>query len=240
MNVGKKGLMGMEISDSKAMDSGNLDPELKMVEQVMHSIPLMGLVNDSDNSLTGGVPKETEETMDDMATENPQGGQENGLQSGAKAWNAAWGNLRIEATKVFMQANCLMELETLPRRLKHLNSRHDLLHSEFLRIEVREDRLPDDIRWLRGVFNTLYSILRNIVKVMENERKEKELLEGLPIVTVSDFHVDDGLFCGVCRDDFIWGEEVREIPCMIGHIFHSHCIWPWLEDHNTCPILYGK
>ncbi|GLJ44040.1 hypothetical protein SUGI_0918430 [Cryptomeria japonica] len=202
-------------------------------------VSLVDQLEDDDIVRDPSLSPETTRSLLVFPTPN-QGGQENGLQSGAKAWNAAWGNLRIEATKVFMQANCLMELETLPRRLKHLNSRHDLLHSEFLRIEVREDRLPDDIRWLRGVFNTLYSILRNIVKVMENERKEKELLEGLPIVTVSDFHVDDGLFCGVCRDDFIWGEEVREIPCMIGHIFHSHCIWPWLEDHNTCPILYGK
>ncbi|XP_057828582.1 uncharacterized protein LOC131039765 [Cryptomeria japonica] len=128
------------------------------------------------------------------------------LPEWCKSLECRMGDLRIEATKVFMQAN------------------------------FYEDQLPAHIRWLRGVFNTLYSILRNIVKITENERKAKELVEGLPIVTVSDFHVDDGLFCGVCRDDFIWGEEVREIPCMIGHIFHSHCIWPWLEDHNTCPI----
>ncbi|GLJ44042.1 hypothetical protein SUGI_0918450 [Cryptomeria japonica] len=162
--------------------------------------------------------------------------RENELVEWCKSLECRMGDLRMEATTLFMQANYLMERETLPRRLQHLNSRHDLLHSEFLLIEVHEDRLPADIRWLRGVFNTLYSILRNIVKITENERKARKLVEGLPIVTVSDFHVDDGLFCGVCRDDFILGEEVREIPCMIGHIFHSHCIWPWLEDHNTCPI----
>ncbi|GLJ07907.1 hypothetical protein SUGI_0076560 [Cryptomeria japonica] len=171
-----------------------------------------------------------------MQEERKMGCRENELVEWCKSLECRMGDLRIEATKVFMQANCLMERETLPRRLQHLNSLHDLLHSEFLLIEVHEDRLPGHIRWLRGVFNTFDSLRKKIVKIMENERKAKELVEGLRTVTVSDFHVNDGLFCGVCRDDFILGEEVREIPCMIGHIFHSHCIWPWLEDHNTCPI----
>ncbi|GLJ44043.1 hypothetical protein SUGI_0918470 [Cryptomeria japonica] len=171
-----------------------------------------------------------------MQEERKMGCRANELVEWCKSLECRMGDLRIEATKLFMQANCLMERETLPRRLQHLNSLHDLLHSEFRLIEVHEDRLPGHIRWLRGVFNTFDSLRKKIVKIMENERKAKELVEGLPIVTVSDFHVNDGLFCGVCRDDFILGEEVREIPCMIRHIFHSHCIWPWLEDHNTCPI----
>ncbi|GLJ15679.1 hypothetical protein SUGI_0257890 [Cryptomeria japonica] len=144
------------------------------------------------------------------------------------------GDLRIEATNLFMQANCFMEREALPRRLLRLNCIHDSLYS--LYSEVHEDRLPADIRWLRGVFNTFDSLRKKIVKIVENERKAKEFVEALPIVTISGFHVDDELFCGVCRDDFILGENVREIPCMIRRIFHSHCIWPWLEDHNTCPI----
>ncbi|GLJ07857.1 hypothetical protein SUGI_0075630 [Cryptomeria japonica] len=171
-----------------------------------------------------------------MQEEKKMGCRENELAEWCKTLECRMGDLRIEATKLFIQANCFMEREALPRRLQQLNSLHDSLYSEFLLIEVHEDRLPADIRWLRGVFNTFDSILKSIVKIMENERKAKELVEGLPIVTVSDFHVDDGLFCGVCRDDFILEEEVREIPCMIRHIFHSHCIWPWLEDHNTCPI----
>lgn len=38
----------------------------------MHSIPLMDLVKDTDNSIVGGEPKETTETTDDLTAENPQ------------------------------------------------------------------------------------------------------------------------------------------------------------------------
>ncbi|GLJ16631.1 hypothetical protein SUGI_0285460 [Cryptomeria japonica] len=171
-----------------------------------------------------------------MQEEKQMGCREKEVAEWCTSLESRMGDLRIEATNLFMQANCFMNRQDLPHCLQHLNSRHDSLYSEFLQIEVHEDRLPTDIRCLRGIFNTFDSLRKKIVKIMENERKAKELVEGLPIVTISNFHVEDGLFCGVCRDDFILGEEVREIPCMIRHIFHSHCIWPWLEDHNTCPI----
>ncbi|GLJ07861.1 hypothetical protein SUGI_0075730 [Cryptomeria japonica] len=44
------------------------------------------------------------------------------LPEWCKSLECRMGDLRIEATKVFMQANCLMERETLPRRLQQLNT----------------------------------------------------------------------------------------------------------------------
>lgn len=73
MNMGTEGVMGKEIYDNKALDSGNLDSDLKMVEQVMQSLPLMDLGNDIHNSPTGDVPKEIEKITNDMAVVNPQG-----------------------------------------------------------------------------------------------------------------------------------------------------------------------
>lgn len=41
--------------------------------------------------------------------------------------------------------------------------------------------------------------------------------------------------CAVCTEDFVDGIEVRELPC--GHIFHPHCIDPWLLSFAaTCPL----
>ena len=45
---------------------------------------------------------------------------------------------------------------------------------------------------------------------------------------------DENLQCSVCWDNFVLDESVRELNC--GHIFHTDCIVPWLEQHATCPV----
>ncbi|KAK1757806.1 hypothetical protein QBC47DRAFT_377013 [Echria macrotheca] len=41
--------------------------------------------------------------------------------------------------------------------------------------------------------------------------------------------------CAVCTEDFVAGVDVRQLHC--GHIFHPHCIDPWLVSFAaTCPL----
>jgi Ring finger domain len=41
--------------------------------------------------------------------------------------------------------------------------------------------------------------------------------------------------CPVCTEDFVENERVRVLPC--GHIYHQHCIDPWLFGKTgTCPL----
>jgi hypothetical protein len=43
------------------------------------------------------------------------------------------------------------------------------------------------------------------------------------------------LRCSVCTEDFVDADNVRILPC--GHIYHRHCIDPWLLDYaGTCPL----
>uniref|UniRef100_A0A1A7WE43 Ring finger protein 150a n=1 Tax=Iconisemion striatum TaxID=60296 RepID=A0A1A7WE43_9TELE len=40
--------------------------------------------------------------------------------------------------------------------------------------------------------------------------------------------------CAVCIDGYKANDVVRILPCR--HVFHKHCVDPWLQDHRTCPM----
>ncbi|XP_074333502.1 E3 ubiquitin-protein ligase RING1-like [Apium graveolens] len=63
----------------------------------------------------------------------------------------------------------------------------------------------------------------------------KSAVEGLKKVEIGD-EMSDGDYaqCAVCMEAFEVGVEAKEMPCR--HLFHSDCIVPWLEMHNSCPV----
>ncbi|KAM6940314.1 RING finger protein 150a [Xenentodon cancila] len=40
--------------------------------------------------------------------------------------------------------------------------------------------------------------------------------------------------CAVCIECYKPNDVVRILPCR--HVFHKHCVDPWLQDHRTCPM----
>ncbi|XP_056136700.1 RING finger protein 150a [Lampris incognitus] len=40
--------------------------------------------------------------------------------------------------------------------------------------------------------------------------------------------------CAVCIEGYKPSDVVRMLPCR--HVFHKHCVDPWLQDHRTCPM----
>ncbi|CAN9510282.1 unnamed protein product [Ophioblennius macclurei] len=40
--------------------------------------------------------------------------------------------------------------------------------------------------------------------------------------------------CAVCIEGYRPNDVVRILPCR--HVFHKHCVDPWLQDHRTCPM----
>ncbi|KAF6153325.1 hypothetical protein GIB67_003515 [Kingdonia uniflora] len=63
----------------------------------------------------------------------------------------------------------------------------------------------------------------------------KTAVEALPNITISqELLGSDEAQCAVCKDSFELGETAKQMPCK--HIYHSDCILPWLELHNSCPV----
>lgn len=59
-------------------------------------------------------------------------------------------------------------------------------------------------------------------------------INKLPIIKVSEQHVEKDTQCTTCFEDFKLGELVVELLCR--HIFHTQCVVPWLQQRPSCPI----
>ncbi|XP_056154714.1 E3 ubiquitin-protein ligase RNF115 [Lampris incognitus] len=93
---------------------------------------------------------------------------------------------------------------------------------------------PGDYAWGQGGLDAVITELLGQLESTGPPPAEKEMISSLPTVSVSQEQADHRLECPVCREEYSLGESVRQLPCL--HYFHSDCIVPWLELHDTCPV----
>ncbi|XP_072530770.1 E3 ubiquitin-protein ligase RNF115 [Salminus brasiliensis] len=93
---------------------------------------------------------------------------------------------------------------------------------------------PGDYAWGQGGFDAVITQLLGQSESAGPPPAEKEMISSLPTVHVSSEQAACRLECPVCREEFSVGESVRQLPCL--HCFHSDCIVPWLQLHDTCPV----
>uniref|UniRef100_A0A672FNN7 RING-type E3 ubiquitin transferase n=1 Tax=Salarias fasciatus TaxID=181472 RepID=A0A672FNN7_SALFA len=93
---------------------------------------------------------------------------------------------------------------------------------------------PGDYAWGQGGLDAVITELLGQLESTGPPPAEKEMISSLPTVCISQEQTDCRLECPVCREEYSIGESVRKLPCL--HYFHSGCIVPWLELHDTCPV----
>ncbi|KAI1901523.1 hypothetical protein AGOR_G00035300 [Albula goreensis] len=93
---------------------------------------------------------------------------------------------------------------------------------------------PGDYAWGQGGLDAVITQLLGQFENTGPPPAEKEKISSLPTVIVSQEQADSNMECPVCKEDYSVGEPVRQLPC--NHFFHSDCIVPWLEMHDTCPV----
>ncbi|URD77671.1 Zinc finger, C3HC4 type (RING finger) [Musa troglodytarum] len=74
---------------------------------------------------------------------------------------------------------------------------------------------------------------------MQNDRHgapsaSRSSIDAMPIIKINQRHLHVDSQCPICLERFEIGSEAREMPCK--HLYHSECIIPWLEQHNSCPV----
>ncbi|KAK4271984.1 hypothetical protein QN277_020597 [Acacia crassicarpa] len=60
----------------------------------------------------------------------------------------------------------------------------------------------------------------------------KDSMAAMPTVVITE--EEDYDQCAICLEDYVTGEEAREMPCK--HWFHPRCIDKWLGIHGVCPV----
>ncbi|XP_054910004.1 E3 ubiquitin-protein ligase RNF115 [Poeciliopsis prolifica] len=93
---------------------------------------------------------------------------------------------------------------------------------------------PGDYAWGQGGLDAVVTELLERMESTGPPPAKKEMISLLPTVCVSQEQIDCRLECPVCREEYSLAESVRKLPCL--HYFHSACIVPWLELHDTCPV----
>ncbi|KAE8281956.1 E3 ubiquitin-protein ligase RNF115 [Larimichthys crocea] len=93
---------------------------------------------------------------------------------------------------------------------------------------------PGDYAWGQGGLDAVITELLGQLENTGPPPAQKEMISTLPTVCIAQEQTDCRLECPVCREEYSLGESVRKLPCL--HYFHSECIVPWLELHDTCPV----
>ncbi|GLJ59547.1 hypothetical protein SUGI_1513650 [Cryptomeria japonica] len=103
------------------------------------------------------------------------------------------------------------------------------------------DSFHGQIDTVNSSFRDLTQLIRQLVEearecMVRGSPADKEAVEALLKLTIAGYFVNEESHCSNCTEAFESGKDALQMPCHQSHIFYSHCLLPWLERRNTCPI----
>jgi len=96
--------------------------------------------------------------------------------------------------------------------------------NNFSNEQMRNDNWMAELSALRFVF--LWALLGP-------PPLSREEINLISMIKITQNHVNQQLQCTICINEFIIGENVRQLIC--DHYFHDECVRGWLQRHATCP-----
>ncbi|KAL5728500.1 RING-type E3 ubiquitin transferase [Ranunculus cassubicifolius] len=96
-----------------------------------------------------------------------------------------------------------------------------------------------EFRGFQNLFDSIEAAIQGTggPRPMRQPPASKEVIEKLPVVTISKEMIESlgiDMECAVCRENVYVNEKMHELPCK--HMFHLHCLIPWMDIHNSCPV----
>lgn len=132
----------------------------------------------------------------------------------------------------YCQSTFLEEIGVNPLNLQHHGR---LTLEQTLRItnatamlRLLELQLREELEHLQTAFETTNSRNQN-TKKLTNAMKFR--FKNISL-TLDDICSQPS--CPICNEDFVAQNKVLRLPC--SHLYHSHCVMPWLEMKQNCPI----
>ncbi|XP_065672553.1 E3 ubiquitin-protein ligase RNF126-B isoform X2 [Hydra vulgaris] len=98
---------------------------------------------------------------------------------------------------------------------------------------IGSGQLGDYVWGPNGLDNIITQLLNQIDRTGPAPA-DKTKIDSIPVNIITQTDVDENLECAVCKDEYNVGDTVKKLPCC--HVFHSQCVDPWLEMHDSCPI----